>query len=82
VKNNSLHAGAVGSPAIFGSSALTNRKQKHRGQHKVKVPCVRTITDIKGSSPRKRRNGRKPVGYLGRVALRREQYEKMTVRII
>jgi hypothetical protein len=64
-------------PNPRGVKAVRRRdqKQKRWGQHDVEVQFMKAITDITGTSPQRRRNFDMPVGYSGRAALRREQYD-------
>jgi hypothetical protein len=49
-----------------------NRKKKRWSQHDFEVQFTKTITDVTGTSDR-RRNGDTHVGYSGRATVRREQ---------
>jgi hypothetical protein len=49
-------------------------------RHEVEAPFTKAIIDITGKSPQRIRNGDKPVGRLGRAALRREQCDITTER--
>jgi hypothetical protein len=69
---NSLCAGAAGALPL---QKLSPRNwKKHWCQHNAVVSMARTITDVKGMSPQKIKNGDTSVGYMRLAALRRQQY--------
>jgi exopolysaccharide biosynthesis predicted pyruvyltransferase EpsI len=53
---DNLHASVVAALATLEISVLTNRKNKHQSQQDVEVPFMRLITDVRVTSPQRRRN--------------------------
>jgi hypothetical protein len=68
---DSLCAGTAG--ALATSKVVSTKLEKHWRQHDVVVPMARMITDMKGMSPRRIRNGDTSVGCMGLAALRMQQ---------